>query len=80
MSDHHFDSSTNQCLGCDIDASAIANAKAPPACPSRATLIADDDRVLAVIVAPDRLIISDAGGIILRLGRRAALALGAAIR
>lgn len=75
MSDHHFDSSTNQCLGCDIDASALANAKKPPACPSRATLIHDDGRIFAVICAPDRLVISDAGGVILRLGAAGARAL-----
>lgn len=47
------------------------------ACPSTATLINDEQAgILTVIAAPDRLVISDGNGVILRLGAKAARALG----
>lgn len=90
MNDHYFDSKTQICLGCDLSMSAAADGfrirnaeKADPrlsACPSTATLVNDERAgILAFIVAPDRLVISDGNGEVLRLGPAAAQTLKNAI-
>jgi len=88
VSDHHFDSLTQTCLGCDLTMAELANGRADgadgrnkpdprlAACPSTCQLINDDQAgILAVIAAPDRLVVTSGGGVILRLGADAARAM-----
>lgn len=79
MRDHHFDTLNQHCLGCDISMEEFMNGAphaSSPRCPSTATLINDEKAgIMAVIVAPDRLIISDGAGVLLRLGAAAGRAL-----
>ena len=85
MTDHYFDSATQTCLGCDLSATDLVNGGAPGAdrrakpdprldsCPSVMRIVKDQrGELLAVIAAPDRLVVTSAGGVILFLGAEGA--------
>lgn len=82
MGDHHFGSRSELCLGCDLGrAEVVDGGPAANSCPSICTLINDEhEGILAVISAPDRLVISNGEGVMLRLGAQGARALVFAAR
>lgn len=81
MSDHKFDILTQLCVGCDIAASTVREQeldlrRRSITCPASYELIGKPEGgIIEVIAAPDRLIIRELGGELLRLDAAGARAL-----